>query len=70
MLRYNYLNLPEQIQISMHGLNNINYLYDTAGTKLAKNTAEENVPQHTTDYVVSFIYEDGVLQSILTSDLS
>jgi RHS repeat-associated protein len=66
--RYNYLNLPEQIDISMNGLNHIHYLYDAAGTKLAKHTVEEGVPQHTTDYVGSFVYEDSQLQYLLTEE--
>jgi RHS repeat-associated protein len=63
-----YLNLPKQIQISMNGLNHINYLYDAAGTKLAKHTLEDGVPQHTTDYIGSFVYEDGELQYLLTTE--
>jgi RHS repeat-associated protein len=66
--RYNYLNLPEHIEISMNGLNHINYLYDAAGTKLVKQTMEDGVPQHTTDYIGSFVYEDGQLQYILTEE--
>ncbi len=67
-IRYNYLNLPERIKIAMNGLNHIKYLYDATGTKLAKHTLEEGVPQHTTDYVGSFVYEDGQLQYILTEE--
>jgi RHS repeat-associated protein len=63
-----YLNLPEQIEISMNGLNHIKYMYSASGTKLAKHTVEDGVPQHTTDYVGSFVYEDGQLQYILTEE--
>jgi hypothetical protein len=63
--KYKYLYLPEQIQIAMNGLNHIHYLYDATGTKLVKHTTEDGEPTHTTDYVGSFVYEDGQLQYIL-----
>ena len=68
--RYNYLNLPEQIEIAMNGLNHIHYLYDAAGTKLARQTVEEGTPYEeiTTDYCGSFVYENDVLFHLLTAD--
>ena len=68
--RYNYLNLPEQIQIAMNGLNHIKYLYSAAGTKLARHTVEEGTPDEeiTTDYIGSFVYEAGELQYLLTAE--
>jgi RHS repeat-associated protein len=47
---------------------NINYLYTAQGQKLRKATHHNYKSTHTTDYCGSFIYEDDVLQTILTPE--
>jgi tetratricopeptide (TPR) repeat protein len=69
--KYNHLNLPEQINLNPpQHYYEISYLYSAAGQKLHKATHIDFTPATTTDYVGSFIYHDGLLQSILTPDLS
>ena len=62
-ITYNFLNLPNQIQVATGSSNQINYLYDAAGIKLQKTASGI-----TTDYIGNFIYEQGVLKYILTSN--
>jgi RHS repeat-associated protein len=64
IISYNFLNLPETV---IKGGNNIRYIYDATGRKLAQvlNTAATGViaAKHT-DYAGEFIYENDVLQFI------
>ena len=57
-IAYNHLNLP--IQVSF-GSNNISYIYDAAGIKLAKVVEENGIETHTA-YAGNFVYNDNVLQ--------
>jgi hypothetical protein len=62
--QYNHLNLPEQITLNpTTQTQEINYLYDATGNKLRKDARVNYTTENTTDYVGSFIYENGVLQS-------
>jgi RHS repeat-associated protein len=56
-----YLNPPQHYY-------EISYLYTATGQKLHKATHINFSPATTTDYVGSFIYEDDVLQTILTAE--
>jgi len=65
---YSYLNKPEQMEFG-NG-EKIMYLYDGAGTKLAKKTVKDNAIQGSSMiYMGNFVYDwNGTLQYILTSD--
>ena len=68
---YNYLNLPQQLNIFTSGTNEINYLYDAAGIKLRKQTRTNYTVEKTLDYIGSFVYEDDgnfELRYILTGE--
>jgi RHS repeat-associated protein len=65
---YNYLNLPQQINISTDGNNEINYLYTANGQKLMKQTRIDNAVEQTVDYIGNFVYENNVLKYILTGE--
>ena len=58
-ITYNHLNLPETVTFT--GNRSITYTYDAAGIKLQK-TVNDNGAITTTDYMGSFIYEEGQLQ--------
>ncbi len=67
--KYNHLNLPEQLNLNPpQHYYEISYLYSAAGQKLRKATHIDYTPATTTDYCGSFIYEDDVLQTILTPE--
>jgi RHS repeat-associated protein len=67
--QYNHLNLPEQITLNpTTQTQEVNYLYDATGNKLSKETRINYTTETTTDYVGSFIYENGTLQTILTPE--
>jgi RHS repeat-associated protein len=67
--KYNHLNLPEQLNLNPpQHYYEISYLYSAAGQKLRKATHIDYTPATTTDYCGSFIYEDDVLQTILTAE--
>jgi RHS repeat-associated protein len=67
--KYNHLNLPEQLNLNPpQHYYEISYLYTAAGQKLRKATHIDYSPATTTDYCGSFIYEDDVLQTILTAE--
>jgi RHS repeat-associated protein len=59
-ITYNFLNLPEKVG---KGGNEIQYIYDATGRKLAQVTNMSGV-QKQSDYVGEFQYENDVLQSI------
>ena len=65
---YNVLNLPQQINISTDGNNEINYLYTANGQKLMKQTRIDNAVEQTVDYIGNFVYEDGILTYLLTDE--
>jgi RHS repeat-associated protein len=64
-ISYNHLNLP--ILISYGNGNWIKYIYDASGVKLAK-IVYDGSSQKRTDYIGNFIYEEGDLDIILTSE--
>lgn len=44
------------------------YLYDAAGNKLAKTVTETGQPQKTTQYIGGMIFENNVLQHVITEE--
>jgi len=66
--QYNYLNLPQQLNMNPDGTDEINYLYTANGQKLMKQTRIENAVEQTVDYIGNFVYEDNVLKFILTGE--
>ncbi len=60
IITYNFLNLPETIT---KGGNNVRYLYDASGTKLAQIVTTGTTTKQT-DYIDELTYENDVLQSI------
>jgi RHS repeat-associated protein len=60
---YNYLNLPKLIDF---GTDDIEYIYNASGWKLQKIVHETSTT--TTDYVGNFVYVNGELEYILTSE--
>lgn len=62
-IQYNCLNLPCRIQFEDG--NSISYLYDANGTKLRTTHLIDGVTT-TTDYCGNAIYENGVLEKLLT----
>jgi RHS repeat-associated protein len=65
---YNYLNLPQKLEIYRGTTNKINYLYTAMGAKLRKQTKISDIVETTTDYIGNFVYEDNVLKYILTPE--
>lgn len=64
-ISYNYLNLPDYIQIN--GKGRIGYLYDAVGNKLRKTVIDSTVtPVKTTvtDYLSGIVYQNDTLQFI------
>ncbi len=62
---YNYLNLPDQIDLEQDEMKHIFYAYDALGRKLQKTTyATGYMPGPATDYCGSFVYSDGNLQFV------
>ena len=59
---YNRLNLPEQVSSRVNGTT-IQYTYDASGVKLKKATNSS-----TTDYLANFVYQDNVLDFIITDE--
>ena len=66
--QYNYLNLPQQFNISNSDYNEISYLYSAGGEKLRKQTHINYTLEKTTDYYGNFVYEEGTLIYILTNE--
>ncbi|SEL69302.1 RHS repeat-associated core domain-containing protein [Chitinophaga rupis] len=63
LIRYNYLNLPDSIEIT--GKGNIRYVYDAVGTKLRKIVTDRSFSPAkvtTTDYINGFVYQNDTLQ--------
>ncbi len=66
---YNHLNLPQQLNLNPpQHYHEISYLYTALGQKLCKATHIDYTLATTTDYIGSFVYKDGVLQTILTPE--
>ena len=61
-VEYDHLNLPTKVTFDAQ--NYIAYLYDAAGVKLQQKVYKDGALEKTTDYVSSFIYEDGTLQFV------
>ena len=60
---YNFLNLPNRLQIYTDKSHTLDYIYNVAGVKLRK-----EAKGITTDYIGNFIYENNELKYILTSN--
>ena len=65
-ITYNYLNLPQQVDVKDNSSNNkgsIVYVYDAAGNKLKKITTEHNVTvaNNTTDVITTTTYIGGAV---------
>lgn len=58
---YNYLNLPEQVNMAA---GTIDFWYDANGNKLRKVVNDATNGVTTTDYVAGFVYENDVLQFV------
>jgi RHS repeat-associated protein len=67
-IEYNHLNLPQRLEIGQSAGNILHYIYDASGRKLRKQKRVDLVYNTNTDYCGSFVYEDGVLQYILTEE--
>ncbi len=57
---YNFLGKPDQI--TFNDGRKLEYVYSAGGTKLTMKTYQGTTLQTTTDYVGSFVYENGALQ--------
>ena len=69
LVTYNYLNLPNQINIVRKGdFDNILYQYDATGQKLIKQTKVNGRVITTTHYIGNFVFENGALKHIITSE--
>lgn len=64
-LDYNYLNLP--VKVTKDAANYIRFTYDATGKKLARKTVVDN-SAITTTFVNGFIYTEGVLKEMQTSE--
>ena len=68
-INYNYLNLPDNVSIIVNNdFNNILYQYDAIGSKRVKQTRVNGQIIKTTNYIGNFVYENGELAYILTSE--
>jgi len=66
---YTFTNLPQKVVLSTIEEEDIIYFwYDAAGQKLRKQTRTDGAIVATTDYIGSFVYENGFLQYILTNE--
>ncbi len=66
-IRYNHLNLPEEIWLERMRL--IRYIYDASGVKLRKEVLDEKGwLLEETDYVGSFVYNHGKPDFIMTEE--
>ena len=61
LLNYNVLGRPERVTVSTAGGRHIDYAYDAGGALLRKAQYDNHVLVKTTDYIGSFVYEDGTL---------
>ncbi len=61
-IKYNYLNLPEEI---VKGTEKVKYIYDASGRKLAQEVYNTSgALTKTTDYIGEMVYENNVLKMI------
>ncbi len=68
-ISYNYLNLPQQVNIASNG--NIQYVYDAEGTKWQKIVTDQTKTPAiltTTTYIDGFIYSNDTLQYLTTGE--
>jgi RHS repeat-associated protein len=65
-IQYNHLNLPDHIEMFASANQGIFYVYDAAGIKLKKTFLNGEAGYIETDYSGSYIYENNILQYILT----
>jgi RHS repeat-associated protein len=65
---YNYLNLPQKVEVASGNQQLILYLYDANGKKLCKQTRVDQAINNSTDYIGSFVYENQNLLYILTPE--
>ena len=65
-VRYNYLNLPEEV--ALYGNKKVQYTYDAAGNKLKKRVLEGNTVVNDLDYVGVAQYEDNHLSFLWTDE--
>jgi len=66
---YNYLNLPQQINVTSKG--NIQFVYDAVGTKWQKIVNDQTLTPNkitTTTYIDGFIYNNDTLQYLATEE--
>ena len=61
---YNYLNLPKEV---VGGNDTVRFIYDAVGIKLSKELAQNGAISYM-DYIGNFVYKDGDLDYILTSE--
>ena len=64
-IRYNYLNLPTKLQ--KDASNTIEYIYDAAGSKIAKKVTEGSITK-VTAYAFGFVYEDNQLRYLSNAE--
>jgi len=67
-ITYNFKNLPQRIDIATGQQQWILYVYDALGRKLQKQTRVDQSIVSTTDYIGSFVYENGQLKYITTPE--
>ncbi|HYD22144.1 MAG TPA: RHS repeat-associated core domain-containing protein, partial [Flavipsychrobacter sp.] len=65
-IKYNFLNLPEEVTIA--GKGKITYAYTALGVRVSKQVAPLAGATVTTQYVNGFEYVNGTLQSLATSE--
>jgi RHS repeat-associated protein len=66
---YTFSNLPQRVEFTTVAEDDIIYFwYDAGGQKLRKQTRTDGAIVATTDYIGSFVYENGFLQFILTDE--
>ncbi len=66
---YNYINLPEKLTlVAKSDFNTIFHQYDATGSKMVKQTRVNGQIVKTTNYIGNFVYENGTLAYILTSE--
>jgi len=58
---YDVLNRTDKITMTGYTNRYINYTYDASGTLIRKQAYDNNVLQHTTDYIDGFVYLDNTL---------
>ena len=65
---YNYLNLPQHIEMAAKAFNTIDYIYTANGVKLQKSIAGSGDRSSSTDYLGSIVYTSEKTVYILTPE--